>query len=301
MPAERTFRAMGTDVHVIVVDGDTRLLDVAQQRVADLEQRWSRFLPTSEISALNREAGRAVRVSDETRQLVRRALDARRATGGLFDPTVLGDLLRAGYDRTFTEVARAPQNGTSTLVRAADAIQIDGDEVRLPAGIGFDPGGIGKGLAADMVADEVRTLGASGVCINLGGDVRVAGPAPDGGAWTIAVHHPLHRDPIAVLGVTDGAVATSTTLKRRWTVEHETRHHLIDPATGAPARTARPFATVVAGYAWAADVLAKALVLDSRSDPFGLLQRSGAEALIVDEHDHVECTFGLAAFTRRAA
>jgi thiamine biosynthesis lipoprotein len=300
MAAERRFRAMGTDVHVVIVDADTGLLEQAQQRIEDLEQRWSRFRPASEISALNEAAGRPVRVSAETRELVQRALDARRATGGLFDPTVLGDLLRAGYNQTFTEVARSPHAGMSALTRGADAIEIDGDEVRLPFGVGFDPGGIGKGVAADIVADELRADGAAGVCINLGGDARVSGPAPDGGAWTIAVRHPHWNEPVALLGVTDGAVATSTTLRRRWTIGTREQHHLIDPQTGRPSTTSRPFATVVAGFAWAADVLAKALVLDTRADPFTLLRRSGAEALVVDDHDRVESTFGLAAFTRAA-
>jgi len=292
---------MGTRAHVIVVDGDNALVARAQARIAELEAMWSRFIPTSEISNLNDNAGRPRKVSPETRELVRRALDARRATGGVFDPTVLGAVLRAGYDRTFETVASAPHDGRSDLTMNADAIEIDGDTVYLPAGTGFDPGGIGKGLAADMVARELRDDGAAGVCINLGGDVRVAGIAPDGGAWTIAVRHPTNDEPLACLGVSDGAVATSTTLRRQWNVGGETRNHLIDVATGRPSTTHRTFATVVAGYAWAADVLAKALVLDANPDPFALLEQSGAEALIVDDKGHVDTTFGLAAFMWTAA
>jgi thiamine biosynthesis lipoprotein len=292
---------MGTRAHVIVVDGDAALAERAQQRIADLEAMWSRFLPTSEVSDLNENAGRPRKVSPETRELVQRALDARRATAGLFDPTVLGALLRAGYDRTFETVASAPHDGHSDLTMNADAIEIEGDTVCLPAGSGFDPGGIGKGLAADMVACELRDAGAAGVCINLGGDVRVSGVAPDGGAWTIAVQHPMKNEPLACLGVSDGAVATSTTLRRQWNIAGETRHHLIDVATGRPSGTHRTFATVVAGYAWAADVLAKALVLDKNRDPFARLRQSGAEALIVNDDGHIDTSFGLAAFMRTAA
>jgi thiamine biosynthesis lipoprotein len=292
---------MGTRAHVIVVGGAAALVAHAQQRIAELEARWSRFIPTSEVSDLNAHAGRPRRVSPETRALVQRALEARRATSGLFDPTVLGAVLRAGYDRTFDAVAAAPHDGASDLIMNAAAIEIHGDTVRLPFGSGFDPGGIGKGLAADMVAQELRDTGADGVCINLGGDVRVAGVAPDGGAWTIAVRHPTTSEPIARLGITDGAVATSTTLRRRWEVAGDPRHHLIDTATGKPSTTRRTFATVVAGYAWAADVLAKALVLDGNSNPFALLRTSGAEALVVDDHGHAETSFGLAAFLRSAA
>jgi FAD:protein FMN transferase len=301
MRAERTFHAMGTDVHVVLVDAEARLLDRAQDRIIDLQQRWSRFLPNSEISALNRDAGHALRVSRETVELVQRALDAYRLTDGLFDPTVLGAVLRAGYDRSFEALDGARPTEPCDLVAGAQGVEIDGDRVRLPDNTGFDPGGIGKGLAADLVARELLDAGAAGVCVSLGGDVRVAGSAPEGDAWTIDVLHPDLDEPVARLGVRDGAVATSTTLRRRWAVGGDTRHHLIDPRTGRPSTTRRAFATVVAGYAWAADVLAKTLVLDTRPDPFALLRCSGAEALVVDAEHRVVTTFGLAAFTGRAS
>src|SRR5262249_36189765 len=95
MRVERTFRAMGTEVHVVLVDGAASLLDRAYERIDELERRWSRFDADSEISTLNREAGHPVRVSPETRELVQRALEAWHVTGGVYDPTVLGDLLRA--------------------------------------------------------------------------------------------------------------------------------------------------------------------------------------------------------------
>src|SRR3954464_4275841 len=114
MPVERRFRAMGSDAHVVVV-GPRHLAEHAELRIADLERRWSRFDARSEVSALNRHAGDPVVVSPETLELVERALDAWRLTGGRFDPTVLGALLRAGYDRSFDELEAAPRGATSTL------------------------------------------------------------------------------------------------------------------------------------------------------------------------------------------
>src|SRR6266536_1230255 len=99
--AELRFRAMGSDVHVLVVGGRPRLLQVARERIEQLERRWSRFQPTSEISRLNALAGAPVHVSPATLGLVQRALDGASVTGGRYDPTVLGDVLRAGYDRSF--------------------------------------------------------------------------------------------------------------------------------------------------------------------------------------------------------
>lgn len=107
---------MGTSAHVVVVGGDeARLIDAARRRLDDLERRWSRFLPGSEVSRLNRRPERPVVVSPDTFMLLARSVDAWHATGGRFDPTVLPAMLAAGYDRDFAAVAtaaaprRAPQ------------------------------------------------------------------------------------------------------------------------------------------------------------------------------------------------
>jgi thiamine biosynthesis lipoprotein len=295
MPAERRFRAMGSDAHVLVVGPDA-LAAQAQDRIADLERRWSRFDDRSEISALNRHAGAPVKVSADTLELVERALDAWRLTHGWFDPTVLGALERAGYDRTFDEIGSSTPSSSSAREANADGIEVVAGTVRLPRGTGFDPGGIGKGLAADIVADELRAAGADGVCINLGGDVRVEGISPTGEAWTVAVEHPGRTRAVARLGIARGAVATSTTLRRRWRVGDDERHHLIDPGTGLPSWTTLTFATVVAGHAWLAEVLAKALVLRGAPARFDDVDATGAAALAVDDDGHLTASGGMRAF-----
>ena len=104
MAADRRFRAMGSDGHLVVVGGSPGLVDLALDRIEQLEGRWSRFRPDSEISRLNACAGQPLRVSSDTVELVERATAAWRLSGGAFDPTVLGPLLRAGYDRSFGEL-----------------------------------------------------------------------------------------------------------------------------------------------------------------------------------------------------
>jgi thiamine biosynthesis lipoprotein len=292
---------MGSDCHLVVVGGPRRLLDQAQRRVDDLEQRWSRFLPTSEVSRLNEHAGTPMRVSPDTAGLVRRALDAWDLSGGSYDPTVLGAVVRAGYDRSFELLGPEPAPGVSPLRLGAGRIEIDGDTVLIPAGSGFDPGGIGKGLAADVVSSEVMAAGADGVCVNLGGDVRVRGsgprPGPGHRPWTIAVEHPGWARPVAHLGLADGAVATSTTLRRRWRADDgQPRHHLIDPATGLPSDTDLTLATVVAAQGWVAEVLAKAVLLRGSAHPFDIIGGTGAQALVVDSAGAVTATPGLTEF-----
>jgi thiamine biosynthesis lipoprotein len=295
-PAGVTFHAMGTDAHVIVVGGPDGLERRARDRVAQLERRWSRFVDDSEISTLNRYAGAPVKVSRDTVVLVKRAIDAWHLTNGLFDATVLGSMLRAGYDRSFEALGSDARSGSSDLACGTDAIEILDDIIRLPHGTGFDPGGIGKGLAADIVAAELAAAGAEGACVNLGGDVRVFGPSPRGDAWTIAIDHPRREEPITRLGVTDGAAATSTTLRRQWRVDGETRHHLIDTATGAQSTSDLTFVTVVAGNAWAAEVLAKAVLLHGTPHHFDILVATGADGLAVDTRGRVTATPGMPAY-----
>ena len=287
---------MGSDVHVIVVGGAARLADDARARIDQLEQRWSRFIPHSEVSRLNRHAGSTIGVSRDTVLLVERAAAAWRFSGGAFDPTVLGPVIRAGYDRSFEQIGPSASDGCSPLGLGAADIRVDGQTVRLPAGTGFDPGGIGKGLAADLVVSELLASGADGACVNLGGDIRVAGEAPAAGAWTVAVEHPSSVAPIVRLGLCDGAVATSTTLRRAWRVAGTPRHHLIDPRSGLPSDTDLDLATVVAAEAWVAEALTKSVLLKGGAFAFDVVDGTAAEALAVDRAGHVSTTPGLAAY-----
>lgn len=293
---ERHFRAMGSDAHLVVVGGTDQILLGAERRIEQLEQHWSRFVDTSEICELNRRAGEAVTVSADTAMLVERAIEAWRLTGGGFDPTMLGAVLRAGYDVSFDDMPPNKVAGSSTLLTGCTDVRIDGRTVCLPAGTGFDPGGIGKGLAADLVMAELLSAGASGACVNLGGDLRVAGESPQGVAWTIAIEHPLVAEPVALVGLHAGAVATSTTLRRRWTVDGRMRHHLIDPWTGEPSESDLEVATVIAGEAWIAEVLAKAVLLRGAQRAFDIVDDT-AHALTIDRCGAIRATPGFAKLT----
>jgi FAD:protein FMN transferase len=284
MRAEATFAVMGATADLTIVGGDRALLEVARGRLTDLERRWSRFIPTSEVSRLNRAEGLPTRVSWETRLLVQRALEGHAVTGGRFDPTLLGAVLRAGYVESFDRLGRRPRRFDSALRTGAHRIEVDEDAgtVRIPVGVGFDPGGVGKGLAADLVAEALCDLGAAGVCVNVGGDLRVLGVAPDGEAWRVAIENPWDPGaPFAQLRLLDGAVATSSRLRRRWVrADGVEQHHLVDPATGESARSPVLTATAVASDGWKAEVLSKAAFLDA-AEGFEIIEALGAAALVV--------------------
>lgn len=300
---ELRFRAMGSDAHLVVVGGSQDLLDDAVRRIDELEQRWSRFIDSSEICELNRRAGSEVAVSADTVLLVERAIEAWRLTGGGFDPTVLGSVLRAGYDVSFDELGanRPAGKSSSALLIGCTDIRVDGETVGLPADTGFDPGGIGKGLAADIVIGELLAAGASGACVNLGGDLRVTGSTPNGESWTVAVEDPWTGAPITLIGLSTGAVATSTTLRRRWTIDGELRHHLIDPQTGEPSNSDLVLTTVIAGEAWMAEVMAKAILLRGSGRAFDIVDDRNVQALTIDVDGAVQTTPGFRQFTAATA
>ncbi len=264
---ETSFAAMGTIATIRIVVGRSRtaegaaMLRWARCRVHELEQRWSRFHPASEVSRLNAHRGRATQVSADTRLLVRRAITGWVLTSGRFDPTVHDSVVAIGYNRTFAELPPITAGGATLLAAPGCAgISIDDDRgtVTLPERGGFDPGGIGKGLAADLIASELRRAGAEGACVEVGGDVRVCGRGPEDRGWVIAIEHPAPGcGPVPSVWLEDGAVASSSSLKRRWTMADDESHHLVDPRSGRSARGALG-ATMIARSAWMAEVLATA-------------------------------------------
>jgi thiamine biosynthesis lipoprotein len=274
---------MGTDVHLCVVGGDRALRDVGLARIRELEARWSRFLDSSEISALNRSPGRPVVVSPETAELVARSVLAWQGTGGRFDPTVGPALAAHGYDRTFEEVrsrtCAAPTDVDPAPGPGGVEVLPGTNVVILPPGVTLDPGGIGKGLAADLTAELLVHAGAEGALVNLGGDLRAIGRAPTEEGWAITVDHPIDPDrELLRLALPGGAVATSSRLLRRWTTSAGEVHHLIDPGTGAPAVTEVVAVTAVAGEAWWAEALTKALFL---AGPQALTDGGDLHAVVV--------------------
>lgn len=275
---------MGSDGHLLVA-GRPELVARARSRLEELETLWSRFRADSELCLLNASPGRWVQLSRPTAALVSRAVRAWELTGGLFDPTVLPALESAGYTHSFEALPRELPTGSSPVPAPGCAdIEIRGDRIRLPHGVRLDLGGIGKGYAADLAAQELMAAGAEGACVNLGGDVRTAGSAPGADSWVVAVEDEARPGTdLAWLALADGAVATSTRLRRRWRRQGRDSHHLIDPASGAPTTNEIASVTVVAGEAHWAEVLAKAALIAGLPAGPALLETHGVAGLLVTE------------------
>ena len=287
--AEHVVDVMGTRAHVIVVARTPSTAELlatsAVARLRELESKWSRFLPDSELSRLNARAGSTVRVSRDVEVLIERSLEAWHRTDGRFDPTVLSAVVAAGYDDDFRAVAARLDSTSHTDAAAVPGcadIRIGPDGVTLPHGAAIDPGGIGKGLAADLTIDLVMTGGATGACINVGGDLRVAGATATGRPWTVAVEHPLTpARVIADVELHDEALVSTWRTRRVWGTAEDRRHHLIDPATGTSAWNGLAGVTVTAREGWWAEALATAIFLAGPDDAPAIARRHGAGAILV--------------------
>jgi thiamine biosynthesis lipoprotein len=264
------FRAVGTTCTAAVTATRAdlrrarRALEAARREVAACEAALSRFDSSSDLSRLNRGAGSWIAVDGRLVEALRLALQARRATRGRFDPTVLPALVAAGYDRSFELLEERPPRQIDGW-RAGAAVEVDERDglVRLAAGVAVDLGGIGKGYAAARALDAMRDAwnGLPGALVDLGGDLAVWGATPGGGPWRIDVIDP--RTVGAVAGrllVAGGGVATSGRDVRRFG-PGGSLHHLIDPATGEPAGPGPLAVTVVASHAAEAEAHATALAI----------------------------------------
>ncbi len=294
---EATFRALGSSCR-IVSDVEHTVLD-GVHRLEDLEARWSRFVPSSEVSMLNAASGTWGDVSDITRRLVSRAREASERTNGVMNPLMLNELVALGYDRSHELLtATDPQScvvdnvdPATWTAPAASQIEIESGRVRLPVGTAFDPGGLGKGLAADILMEDLLAAGATWALVSLGGDLRFGGDELELQGWETQIEDPRHAGRVCgSVRVHSGALATSSMLSRRWLHDEDEHHHLLDPKTGRPAGGERIAATVRADEAWWADVVAKVLVIDSGVGRHEL-EQWGVTALVFDERGTVD--FGL--------
>lgn len=274
---------MASDAHVVLVDPAESAEDYVRGRLAELERRWSRFLPGSDLSRLNTTAGSLMLVSPDTIVLLDTMQEAWRVTDGRYDPTMLAAIIAAGYSTSVdgsgkrSRPAGRPSAGHTIGDVAIDPVTT---AVVVPAGLGLDPGGIGKGLAADMIVTELLGNGTGGALVGVGGDLAAAGTPPTAAGWYVAVEHPLDSSrSLARLALEAGGVATSSTVSRSWMKDGSRRHHALDPLTRTSSTTDLAAVTVVARAGWEAEAHATAALLCGSERVLDYLDRHGLEGV----------------------
>jgi FAD:protein FMN transferase len=290
--------ALGSTALLWTTD-DAALADATAELVRELDavdRACSRFRDDSELVQLNHAEGKPFAASRYLFEAVQVALRAAAATGGLVDPTIGRGLRLAGYDRTFTIIGRRDQ-GTVRFAPAAGwrLVELDEDRrsIRIPSGVELDLGATAKALAADRATVAAAERTGAGILISLGGDIAIAGPAPNGG-WPVRIaddHRASLDGPGAVVSLESGGLATSSVTVRRWCVGEDELHHILDPRTGRPAQSCWQTVSVAAASCVDANTASTAAVLLGEAAPVWLAERR-LPARLVGVSGDVVCVGG---------
>lgn len=280
MEAVVSFPVWGTTAYLLVTDPQRM---AAARRALDAEiiamgAACDRFRPDSELSRVNSADGGPVRVSTLFAETLAQAIQVAEATGGAVDPTVGSALIAAGYDRDLAEVLRREpaERDASRPVAGWPVVELNGRVVRVPRGVTLDLGATAKAFAADRAASRAASEAGCGVLVSLGGDVAVSGPSPAGG-WRVRVaedHRAGPGDPGQDVAIAEGGLATSSITVRRWRRGGRWLHHIIDPATGAPA-----------GSCWRAVSVAAATCVDANAAATAALVKGQGADVWLARHD----------------
>ena len=277
------FWAMGTTISLLLPEAQFATGFVATQELfSEWEETLSRFLSESELSQLNLQAGTPVYVGPLLFRVLHAALQAAHETEGLFDPTLLTQMIDIGYDRSFDTLPdKVP--ASKQVARTGGGwreILLDHRRrrVTLPAGVGVDLGGIAKGMAVDAALAQLRLLGIRTAIINAGGDLAVMGLPTEQDYWPLSVSG---KGKTWIIPFQYGALATSGIDRRHWQQGTQMRHHIIDPRSGESAKSGLWSVTVAADSCQRAEVAAKTAFLLGAERGRAYLEDAGLSGLLV--------------------
>ncbi|HEY1597063.1 MAG TPA: FAD:protein FMN transferase [Thermoleophilaceae bacterium] len=267
-----------------------------RRRLLRWHERFSRFVPDSELSLVNADPRARVRVTGTMARLAEAAVWAAEETGGLVDSTLVGEIESAGYVSDLGEslpladafrLAPERRPASPRAERWWNDVRVDraGLALERPPGLRLDSGGLAKGLFADLCADLLADHHS--FAIDCGGDIRLGGAGGVPRVVDVASpfgDHVLHRYELS-----DGGVATSGIGRRSWLdPSGAPAHHLLDPGTGAPAFTGVVQATALAPDAVAAETLAKAALLSGPDGARRWLAHGGMLVFEDGSHELIE-------------
>lgn len=279
-PQEISLFAMDTYMTLSAYgDNAGEALTAASQEINRLEATLSRTIDTSDISRLN--AGEAVSVQQETRELLTRALALADETGGTFDMTVAPLVALWGITSDAPHVPTQEEIDALLPLVGSDHVHMD-DAVTLDTGCAVDLGGIAKGYASGQVAHILRAYDVTSAVVSLGGNVYVCGSRPDGAPWNVGIQDPSGTGYAATVALTDCFAVTSGGYQRYFVAEDGTVYqHILDPRTGCPADSDLLSVTVISDDGTAADAYSTALYVMGEQEAVSFWRAHGGFDLIL--------------------
>ena len=263
--------------------------------VEELESLWSRFIPTSDISRLNIASGQPTAVDERTLTLIHHMIAAHQATDGAYNPTRLPLQIAAGDAHSLINDRNTELATDSIVFHQLSGIHIFHDgKVSLPRGMTLDAGGIGKGLAADLILRVALEQGADGACINLGGDMAIN--TGDSIGWDVEILSPF--DPGVILDtirIAVGGVATSSLFARQRTSAGISSHLFNDSSAHDTQHTVG--ATVITNSAAWSEAWTKYAILSNPGQAIDTLAQAGLAGMLVSADGRTTRTESWKTFT----
>ena len=271
--------------------------------IKKLEVLLNYFSDGSEITAINKAAGtRPVKVSGETLEMMRKALEISKATGGTFDPTIAPVIKLWDFSKKRRDNSVPDGSIIKNTLELVDykKIQINSkSEVFLAEkGMEIDLGGIAKGYAADKAMEAIKAEGIEAALVAIAGDIRGAGFSTSGNAWKVGIQDPRPEagsekpweDIFSSLYLEDMAISTSGDYQRFFIKDGKRYHHILDPSTGFPAESDLLSASVIAPEGYIADGLSTAVFALGAEKGMALLKAMEVEGVLVDRDRNVFAT-----------
>lgn len=270
-------------------------LAISEAKVRELELLWSVADANSDIYTANQNGGISTWIHEETKEILRFALDMAKQTNGALDPTVSPAVAAWGF---ISGEYRIPaEDELADLLQNIDyqKVLLEGNLLTLPDGMRLDLGAVGKGYAGDVIAELLKAQGVASALLDIGGNIQMVGRKPDGSRWRLGIQNPFGEGSLGVLESEDGAVVTSGNYERYFIGEDGKQYgHIIDPSTGYPAESGLASVSIIAKEGKLCDALSTAIyVMGLERAAEYWRENGGFEMLLVTDEHEIYLTEGI--------
>lgn len=285
---KKTQFLFGTVVDITVIaktKSDQSAIDKAFSIMKDLDNKFSIYNRSSEVSKINQNAGQsAVKVSDDTFNILEKAYKFSQLSEGAFDISIGSIVDLWGFGTAKNRIPTDDEiNGKLSLV---DYKKISLDRLNktvklIDKGMKIDLGAIAVGYAVDKAVKILKENGVENALVNGGGEIYAFGSPPKKSAWRVGIQHP--RKPNGIIGtidLKDKAISTSGDYENYFEVNSNRYCHILDPKTGKPVRDIMGV-TVVADNTISADVLSTAIMVMGVKEGMKFAKKLGVDCIIV--------------------
>ena len=278
---------------------DGQVLKDALDECGRYERMLSRTIEGSDVWRINHANGETVEVSDDTITILRYAKEIADLSGGAFDVTIAP--VSTIWDFTSGNAVVPDAEAIAEAAELVDynQMELDGNTVRLPAGMMIDLGGIAKGYIADQVKNYLETRGVKHAILSFGGNIVAIGLKPDRSAWKVGIQDidKATGEHMLVTKNTGGSTVTSGIYERGYDLDGVRYHHLLSSETGWPVQNELASVTIFSESSMEGDALSTAAFVLGREEGLKLIDSlKGIEAIFIARDRTVVCSAGAEAY-----